>query len=65
MAEETSMTWSPKKCYVLAPRDVNRRKWMLASEGIAESETAEYLGVIIEKGGITDEKTILRIGKAI
>ncbi len=38
---------------------------MLASEGIAESETAEYLGVNIENGGITDEKTNLRIGKAI
>ncbi len=38
---------------------------MLAGEGIAESETAEYLGVIIENGGITNEKTILRIGKDI
>ncbi len=38
---------------------------MLAGEGIAESETAEYLGVIIENRGITDKKTILRIGKAI
>ncbi len=38
---------------------------MLAGDGIAESETAEYLGVIIEDGGITDKKTILRIGKAI
>ncbi len=40
-------------------------KWMLTAERIAESETAEYLGVIIEDGGITDKKTILRIGKAM
>ncbi len=28
-AGETCMTWSPNKCYVLPPRDINRRKWML------------------------------------
>ncbi len=37
-----------------------QKKWMLAGEDVAESETAEYLGVIINNAGIIDEKTILR-----
>ncbi len=62
---EYDMARSPKKCYVLAPRADTRNKWLLAGACIAESKTAEYLGVIIENRGITDENTVLRIGNAI
>ncbi len=64
-ANKTRMNWSPKKCFVLSPRRDTKRKWLLAGEVILEAETAEYLGIVIDNRGITEENTVDRIGKAV
>ncbi len=61
-AQEKGMTWSVQKCTVIANDEEN--PVFLSGSRMKHRTEAEYLGVSIDKGGVTTTKTIDRLRSA-